>query len=59
MPLFGVPLLITSQRGIFDENDCTAGDIYYYITYTVDALQGILMAVIFCYINKEVIRKLC
>lgn len=54
VPLFGVPLIITSQREIFDQNDCTAGDIYYYVTYAVEGLQGILVALFFCYLNVEV-----
>lgn len=54
LPLFGVPLLVTSQREIFDKTDCTAGDIYYYITYVLEGLQGVSVAMIFCYFNKEV-----
>ncbi|XP_017773380.1 PREDICTED: calcitonin gene-related peptide type 1 receptor-like [Nicrophorus vespilloides] len=58
LPLFGIPLLITSQRDLFDSRDCTKSDIYYYITYAIEAAQGILLAVFFCYLNQDVHKEI-
>lgn len=52
--LFGIPLLISAQRNIVDVNDCIASDIYIYVTYSIEAIQGIFMSLIFCYLNPDV-----
>ncbi|GJQ87240.1 hypothetical protein Trydic_g8469 [Trypoxylus dichotomus] len=54
IPLFGIPILLTSQSGLINQESCLSGDIYYYTAYSVEALQGILVALLFCYLNKEV-----
>lgn len=58
IPIFGIPLLITSQRNFINMDDCIAGDVFYYISYTVEALQGIVVAIVFCYLSKEVHREI-
>ncbi|GJQ87241.1 hypothetical protein Trydic_g8470 [Trypoxylus dichotomus] len=58
IPLFGLPILLTSQRDLFDQDSCLAGDIYYFTAYTIEALQGIIVALLFCYLNKEVHREI-
>lgn len=61
LPLFGIPHLIASQRNIVNIVTCDDWNIYYFVIYSVDACQSILVAVLFCYLNKEVqseIRKL-
>lgn len=54
MPLFGVPLLFTAQRSLVDIEKCIAGDIYYFVTYSIEALQGVVVSILFCYMNTEV-----
>lgn len=58
MPLFGVPMLLTANRSLVNIETCEAGDIYFYVTYSIEALQGILVSVLFCYFNSEVQREL-
>ncbi|KAK4883297.1 hypothetical protein RN001_006616 [Aquatica leii] len=60
LPLFGVPFIITASRNIVDTSSCSAGNIYYYVSYSIQALQSVAVAILFCYWNKEVhnqIRK--
>ncbi|KAF5303503.1 hypothetical protein FQR65_LT08202 [Abscondita terminalis] len=54
LPLFGVPFILIANRNIIDEKSCTAGDIYYYVSYSIQALQSVMVALLFCYLNKEV-----
>ncbi|XP_044258670.1 corticotropin-releasing factor receptor 2-like [Tribolium madens] len=54
IPLFGLHILITVNRDMVPDNTCGSVDVYYYATYFVEGLQGILVAFLFCYINKEV-----
>jgi hypothetical protein len=52
MPLFGVQFLLTLVRP--NTKDCDLEQAYYYIFYTMDGLQGTLVALFYCYLNKEV-----
>jgi hypothetical protein len=52
MPLFGVQFLLTLVRP--NMKDCTLEQVYYYIFYTMDGLQGTFVAFFYCYLNKEV-----
>ncbi|KAG8223197.1 hypothetical protein J437_LFUL000363 [Ladona fulva] len=52
MPLFGIQLLLTMVRP--HTKDCTTENVYYFITYATDGLQGFLVVVIYCFLNKEV-----
>ncbi|KAJ9576078.1 hypothetical protein L9F63_007043, partial [Diploptera punctata] len=52
IPLFGVQFLITTQRPVDD--DCVYEQLYYYFFYTMDGLQGALVALLYCFLNKEV-----
>ncbi|KAK9721464.1 GDSL-like Lipase/Acylhydrolase [Popillia japonica] len=54
IPLFGLPLLITSQTSLIAEKSCLAGNIYFIFAYSVEALQGIIIALLFCYLSKEI-----
>lgn len=54
MPLFGVQIVIITNRNIVTSKDCQAEDIYYYVSYLVEGLQGVMVAILFCYINQEV-----
>lgn len=38
---------------VYDDS-CTAEDIYEYARYTMEGLQGIFVAFLFCYANSEV-----
>lgn len=58
VPLFGIPQLLTSQRGIADLTYCTSGDNYYYAMYSIEGIQGMLVALLFCYTNTEVLKYL-
>jgi hypothetical protein len=52
IPLFGVQFLVTLVRPQTD--DCVLEQVYYYIFYAMDGLQGALVALLYCYFNKEV-----
>ncbi|KAH9638452.1 hypothetical protein HF086_016777, partial [Spodoptera exigua] len=52
MPLFGTQFLLTAFRPT--TSNCTEEQIYYYVSYTLEGLQGFIVAMLFCYINKEV-----
>jgi len=52
IPLFGVQFLVTLARPNTD--NCDLEQVYYYVFYTMDGLQGTLVALLFCYLNKEV-----
>jgi len=52
IPLFGVQFLVTLVRPQTD--DCDMEQVYYYVFYTMDGLQGALVALLYCYLNKEV-----
>lgn len=61
LPLFGVPQLFASQRNMVKIESCEDFNIYFYIIYTIDGVQGFLVALLFCYLNGEVhteIKKL-
>jgi hypothetical protein len=58
MPLFGVQIVIITNRNIVTSKDCQAEDIYYYISYLVEGLQGVMVAILFCYINQEIRKEL-
>jgi hypothetical protein len=52
IPLFGVQFLLTLVRP--NTQDCDLEQLYYYFFYTMDGLQGIFVALFYCYLNKEV-----
>ncbi|KAI5644468.1 7 transmembrane receptor (Secretin family) domain-containing protein [Phthorimaea operculella] len=52
MPIFGLQFILTAFRP--NTNNCTGEQAYYYISYTVESLQGFIVAMLYCYVNKEV-----
>ncbi|CAH1647194.1 unnamed protein product [Spodoptera littoralis] len=52
MPLFGTQFLLTAFRP--STSNCIEEQIYYYVSYTLEGLQGLIVAMIYCYINTEV-----
>lgn len=56
LPLFGVHFLIVADTSIAGET-CAAENMYYFATYSLEALQGVLIALGFCYLNSEVSTK--
>jgi hypothetical protein len=52
IPLFGVQFLVTLNRP--NTGDCDLEQVYYYVFYAMDGLQGSLVALLYCYFNKEV-----
>ncbi|XP_075971696.1 uncharacterized protein LOC142973647 [Anticarsia gemmatalis] len=52
MPLFGTQFFLTALRP--NTTNCSAEQVYYYVAYTVEGLQGFIVALLYCYINKEV-----
>ncbi|XP_041970728.1 calcitonin receptor-like protein 1 [Aricia agestis] len=52
MPLFGVQFIFTAVRP--STTNCVVEQVYYYIAYTVEGIQGFLVATLYCYVNKEV-----
>lgn len=53
MPLFGLHIILVSNRNIVGDT-CVEEDIFYYVSYTMEGLQGVMVAFCFCYINTEV-----
>ncbi|KAJ8911669.1 hypothetical protein NQ315_014028 [Exocentrus adspersus] len=53
IPLFGIHILFTAKKMVYDDS-CIAEDIYDYARYTMEALQGVFVAILFCYANTEV-----
>lgn len=52
MPLFGIPFLFFI--GLPDTDSCGAEQVYYFFSYAFDGLQGVFVAILHCYIDKEV-----
>ncbi|CAK1598779.1 unnamed protein product [Parnassius mnemosyne] len=52
MPLFGTQFLLTAFRPT--TSNCTWEQVYYYVSYTLEGLQGFIVALLYCYVNKEV-----
>ncbi|CAF4812434.1 unnamed protein product [Pieris macdunnoughi] len=52
MPLFGTQFIFTAVRPSTD--DCVWEQTYYFIAYTIEGLQGFIVALLYCYVNKEV-----
>ncbi|RZC36468.1 corticotropin-releasing factor receptor 2, partial [Asbolus verrucosus] len=58
IPLFGVHIVIITNRNIVSSNTCQAEDIYYYISYLMEGIQGPMVALLFCYMSSEVIGEI-
>nr|CAD7449714.1 unnamed protein product [Timema bartmani] len=52
LPLFGVTVLFAAVRP--DTTSCAWEQAYYIISYTMDGMQGPLVAILYCYFNREV-----
>ncbi|CAK1546042.1 unnamed protein product [Leptosia nina] len=52
MPLFGTQFIFTAV--IPNTDDCVKEQAYYFVAYTIEGLQGFIVALLYCYINKEV-----
>ncbi|XP_052740503.1 uncharacterized protein LOC112055202 [Bicyclus anynana] len=52
MPIFGVQFLFTVFRPY--TTNCDVEQFYYIVAYTVEGLQGFIVALLYCYVNKEV-----
>ncbi|KAH1022500.1 hypothetical protein HUJ04_011893 [Dendroctonus ponderosae] len=57
IPLFGLHIFITAKKIVINDT-CWAEDIYDYFRYTMEASQGIFVAILFCYANAEVHNEL-
>ncbi|XP_030754630.1 calcitonin gene-related peptide type 1 receptor-like [Sitophilus oryzae] len=57
IPLFGLHIFITAKKIVINDT-CVAEDVYDYFRYTMEAMQGIFVAVLFCYANREVQNEL-
>lgn len=53
IPLFGLHIFITAKKIVINDT-CLAEDVYDYFRYTMEASQGICVALFFCYANSEV-----
>ena len=54
LPLFGTHFVVTIYRPPSIPGSCKWIELYYYVDYILDGLQGFLVALIFCYVNGEV-----
>lgn len=52
MPLFGTQFIFTAIRP--NTTDCLYEQVYYFVAYTIEGLQGLLVSLLYCYVNKEV-----
>ncbi|CAG9795266.1 unnamed protein product [Diatraea saccharalis] len=52
MPIFGCQFLLTAFRP--NTTNCVGEQVYFYIAYSVEGLQGFIVAMLYCYVNKEV-----
>ncbi|CAG9769263.1 unnamed protein product [Ceutorhynchus assimilis] len=57
IPLFGLHIFITAKKVVINDT-CVAEDIYDYFRYTMEASQGVFVALLFCYANTEVHNEL-
>ncbi|XP_050302199.1 corticotropin-releasing factor receptor 2-like isoform X2 [Anthonomus grandis grandis] len=57
IPLFGLHIFITAKKVVVNDS-CLAEDVYDYFRYTMEASQGIFVALLFCYANSEVHTEL-
>lgn len=57
IPLFGLHIFITAKKIVINDT-CLAEDVYDYFRYTMEASQGICVALFFCYANSEVIHMI-
>ncbi|XP_055943140.1 calcitonin gene-related peptide type 1 receptor-like isoform X2 [Argiope bruennichi] len=53
VPLFGLHFILVMYRP--QNGDCFVLEGYSYFSYAMDGLQGLLVSLIFCYLNGEVI----
>ncbi|KAF4520311.1 hypothetical protein B566_EDAN004371 [Ephemera danica] len=51
-PVFGVQFLVTAVQPT--TTDCASEQAYYITTYLIESIQGPLVALLYCYTNKEV-----
>ncbi|XP_076330081.1 calcitonin gene-related peptide type 1 receptor-like [Tachypleus tridentatus] len=56
VPLFGVHFFLDKYRP--SPGECGWMDAYIYFSFAIDGLQGFVVALIFCYLNGEVISLL-
>ena len=54
VPLFGLHFILTIYRP--QNQGCEWTELYHYFNALLDGLQGLLVAIIFCYANGEVSR---
>ena len=52
MPLFGVPFLFFIIHP--DTDSCAAEQTFYFFYYAFEGLQGAAVAILHCYMDKEV-----
>ncbi|XP_019875501.2 calcitonin receptor-like [Aethina tumida] len=53
IPLFGLQFLVTAKKMVLNDT-CVAEDAYEYTKYSMEAFQGIMVAILFCYASSEV-----
>ncbi|XP_022236211.1 secretin receptor-like, partial [Limulus polyphemus] len=56
VPLFGVHFFLDKYRP--SPGECGWMDAYIYFNFAIDGLQGFVVALLFCYLNGEVISLL-
>lgn len=53
-PLFGLNILIITNRNMVINETCEAETAYHLTSYIFEALQGVIVALLFCYTSAEV-----
>ncbi|KAJ6636952.1 Calcitonin receptor [Pseudolycoriella hygida] len=54
LPLFGCPFLFLIFRP--DTDSCIDEQVYYFFSYALEGLQGVAIAIIHCYIDREILK---
>lgn len=54
LPLFGIPFVFVIFRP--DSDSCGFESFYYFVSYALEGLQGVFVAIFHCYTDKEVKR---
>lgn len=56
LPLFGIPFLFVVVRP--DTDSCGWEQTYYFVSYALEGLQGVFIAIFHCYIDPNVRKSL-